>query len=102
MDSIVNHIHSMGLKSTQPIISKFTGVKIAHTEDINGIYFELIEALLKSHGPLETVTYHNPCHLRNAQKVHDKVENLLKRLPGFRCVPAADADSCCGGGATFF
>ncbi len=45
MDSIVNHIHSMGLKSTQPIISKFTGVKIAHTEDINGIYFELIEAI---------------------------------------------------------
>jgi catechol 2,3-dioxygenase-like lactoylglutathione lyase family enzyme len=45
IDSIVNHFHNMGLKSTKPIKSKFTGVKIAHTEDVNGIYFELIEAI---------------------------------------------------------
>ncbi|MBW2369379.1 MAG: (Fe-S)-binding protein [Deltaproteobacteria bacterium] len=50
----------------------------------------------------ETVTYHAPCHLRNAQGVKAEVIQLLSKLPHIDYVQSADYDSCCGGGGTFF
>jgi glycolate dehydrogenase iron-sulfur subunit len=73
--------------------------------DVSEFLYEHIEQLvplLESDNKIEKVTYHNPCHLRNAQGVKDKVESLLARIPGVDFVPVSDADSCCGGGGTFF
>jgi glycolate oxidase iron-sulfur subunit len=64
--------------------------------------FDELKPLLKSVNQVEKVTYHNPCHLRNAQGVKNKVETLLAKIPGVDFVPAVDADTCCGGGGTFF
>ncbi|MDZ7760382.1 MAG: (Fe-S)-binding protein [Desulfovermiculus sp.] len=48
------------------------------------------------------VTYHSPCHLKNFQKVSAQIDTFLRDLPGVRYVQAADWESCCGGGGTFF
>ena len=48
-------------------------------------------------GPvLETVCFHDPCHLRHGQKLVLPQRNLLERVPGltFRDIP--DEGQCCG------
>lgn len=64
-------------------------------------HFHLLKPHLKADGTGKPVTYHNPCHLRNAQGVQGKVERLIKKLPNSEFRPAVDADSCCGGGGSF-
>jgi glycolate oxidase iron-sulfur subunit len=64
-------------------------------------HYDLIEPHLRQLSPPETVTYHNPCHLRNAQGIRGIVEQLLSRLPGVTHVPSKDAESCCGAGGSF-
>ena len=44
LESIVDHLHSLGISSTESSVSPYTKVNIAHASDVNGIYFELIEA----------------------------------------------------------
>jgi glycolate oxidase iron-sulfur subunit len=70
-------------------------------EFINANY-DLLAPKLQSNVARETVTYHAPCHLRNAQGVKTDVIELLKKLPHLNYVQSADYDSCCGGGGTFF
>lgn len=64
-------------------------------------HFSLLEPHFNYHAPAKKVTYHNPCHLRNAQGVLNKVEQLISKLPNIDFCPSVDADSCCGGGGTF-
>jgi glycolate oxidase iron-sulfur subunit len=64
-------------------------------------HYDLLEPHLRRLQPPETVTYHNPCHLRNAQGIKGLVEHLLSRLPGATYVPSKDAESCCGAGGSF-
>lgn len=47
------------------------------------------------------VTYHDPCHLVNAQKVQAQPRNLLKAIPGVEYVELPGAGDCCGGGGAF-
>ncbi|MCP4110414.1 MAG: (Fe-S)-binding protein [Desulfobacteraceae bacterium] len=61
--------------------------------------FAALEPFLRKTGREIRVTYHSPCHLRNAQA---QTEQLLESLPGVDYARAADADLCCGGGGTFF
>ena len=49
----------------------------------------------------KTVTYHDPCHLRKAQKIKDQPRSLLKRIPGLSFHDVKDPDRCCGFGGTF-
>lgn len=44
MESLVNIFHNLGIKTTESSVSPFTLVNLAHALDVNGIYFELIEA----------------------------------------------------------
>lgn len=64
--------------------------------------YALLEPKLDPDISAETVTYHAPCHLRNAQGVKTEVIELLKRLPHVTYVQSSDFDACCGGGGTFF
>lgn len=53
-------------------------------------------------GRLErTVTYHDPCHLLNAQKLSAPPRKLLAQVPGLKVVPLAESDLCCGGAGTY-
>ena len=42
------------------------------------------------------VTYHDPCHLRRAQKVWKEPRKILSLIDGLEFVELPDADRCCG------
>ena len=53
--------------------------------------------LEKPQGRVEArVTYHDPCHLRRAQKVWKQPRDLLKQIDGLEFVELPEADWCCG------
>jgi glycolate oxidase iron-sulfur subunit len=56
---------------------------------------------MKENGQKVRVTYHDPCHLVNAQKVTAQPRNLLKSIPGVEYVELPGANECCGGGGAF-
>ncbi len=43
-----------------------------------------------------TVTYHEPCHLANAQGVREPPVRVLRRIPGLELRPLPDSTRCCG------
>ncbi|CFX44739.1 Glycolate oxidase, iron-sulphur subunit [Syntrophomonas zehnderi OL-4] len=47
------------------------------------------------------VTYHDPCHLANAQGIKEEPRELLRRIPGVELIEMKDANRCCGGSGTF-
>lgn len=47
------------------------------------------------------VTYHDPCHLVNAQGITEQPRELLRRIPGVELVEMPHAQSCCGGSGTY-
>ncbi len=53
--------------------------------------------LEKPQGRVEArVTYHDPCHLRRAQKVWKQPRELMKMIDGLEFVELPEADWCCG------
>jgi len=65
-------------------------------------HIDLLQPILSFNANDITVTYHSPCHLRNAQQVQHQIESLLGSLPGVSYCRSIDFDSCCGGGGNFF
>ncbi len=49
----------------------------------------------------QTVTWHDPCHLRNYLKVADAPRQLLRAAAGPRYVEAGGSDLCCGGAGAY-
>ncbi|MDD3270225.1 MAG: (Fe-S)-binding protein [Syntrophomonadaceae bacterium] len=47
------------------------------------------------------VTYHDPCHLANAQGIKKEPRELLQRIPGVEYVEMGLANRCCGGSGTY-
>jgi glycolate oxidase iron-sulfur subunit len=47
------------------------------------------------------VTYHDPCHLANAQGIKAEPRELLKMIPNVELVEMQDANRCCGGSGTY-
>ncbi len=60
-----------------------------------------LEELIQQGGKAKNdiITYHTPCHLRNS---FISAEPMLRKLEAINFKPASDANSCCGGGGTFF
>ena len=53
--------------------------------------------LEKPKGKVEArVTYHDPCHLRRAQKVWKQPREIMKLIDGLEFVEMPEADWCCG------
>lgn len=48
-----------------------------------------------------TVTFHDPCHLKQHQGVATAPRRILKSLPGIAYVEMDQADACCGLGGSF-
>ena len=44
-EAVVNYFHSSGIQCTESSVSPFTRVNIAHAKDLNGVYFEVMEAI---------------------------------------------------------
>lgn len=60
-----------------------------------------VKAPASSDGEKLKVTYHDPCHLANAQGIKAEPRELLKRIPGVELVEMKDANRCCGGSGTY-
>ena len=52
-------------------------------------------------GITKKVTYHDPCHLVNAQKITQQPRALLKLNPDVELVEMKNANRCCGGSGTY-
>lgn len=50
---------------------------------------------------INSVTYHDPCHLRQHQGVFAEPREILKSLPGINYIEMPNADACCGLGGSF-
>jgi len=61
---------------------------------------EKLREVLSSHPP-ETVTYHDPCHLRKAQGIDSEPRQLLELIPGITFKEMAAPEACCGLGGTY-
>ena len=55
----------------------------------------------KQAGGGKTVTYHDPCHLKNSFGITAQPRALLAGLPGYAFKEMADAGTCCGCGGSF-
>jgi catechol 2,3-dioxygenase-like lactoylglutathione lyase family enzyme len=44
-EAVVSDFHSLGIECTKSNVTPFTHVNIAHAKDLNGVYFEIIEAV---------------------------------------------------------
>ncbi|MCA0153128.1 VOC family protein [Winogradskyella vincentii] len=44
-EGVVSEFHNLGIQCTKSSVSPFTHVNIAHAKDVNGVYFEIIEAI---------------------------------------------------------
>ena len=56
---------------------------------------------MKENGKKLRVTYHDPCHLVQGQKITAPPRNILKAIPGVEYVEMPGAGDCCGGGGSF-
>ena len=52
-------------------------------------------------GAVDSVTYHDPCHLRRLMAVVEEPRAILRHLAGDGYAEAPNPDSCCGFGGTF-
>lgn len=50
---------------------------------------------------LKKITYHDACHLANAQGIRAEPRALLKSIPGVELLEVADAHLCCGSAGTY-
>jgi glycolate oxidase iron-sulfur subunit len=48
-----------------------------------------------------TVTYHDPCHLKNALGITEEPRQLIRTNPRYQLAELAERNSCCGMGGTF-
>ncbi len=48
-----------------------------------------------------SVTYHDPCHLKNSLGVVAQPRALIKASKGYKLVEMAEAGTCCGSGGSF-
>lgn len=83
---------------------EFTDVLGADAERFSSRVRDISELLVDelqdvSAAVTETVTYHDPCHLRYAQGIHRMPRDLLARFSDYREMPGADL--CCGLGGLF-
>jgi glycolate oxidase iron-sulfur subunit len=71
---------------------------MAFSSEVRDVSEFLVEIPLeKPKGKIQTrVTYHDPCHLRRAQKVWKQPRDILKLIDGLEFVEMPEADWCCG------
>lgn len=89
----------------------FKGLKIedeaydfsSHVMDLTSFLVNVIDIQIPEVGydKKVKVTYHDPCHLANAQGITKEPRELLKRIPGVEFIEMNNANSCCGGSGTY-
>jgi len=69
--------------------------------DISEYILKHVDLKIDRNGqPFKRITFHQPCHLREAGR-QDDAEKLLQALPYVKYIPMEDADFCCGSAGTY-
>jgi glycolate oxidase iron-sulfur subunit len=55
-----------------------------------------LQAPEPDHAPVQTVTYHESCHLCHGQKVCSQPRQLLRSIPNLKLVELPESSWCCG------
>lgn len=50
---------------------------------------------------IKKVTYHDPCHLANAQGITQEPREMINRMPGTELIEMNESNRCCGGSGTY-
>jgi glycolate oxidase iron-sulfur subunit len=89
----------------------FKGLKIedeayafaAKVMDVTKFLIDVMDIEIANNTSLKKVkvTYHDPCHLANAQGITKQPRELLQRIPGVEFVEMGEANRCCGGSGTY-
>jgi len=71
--------------------------------DLNKLLVDILNIDLQGEEPARKVkvTYHDPCHLANAQGIKEQPRELLRRVPGVEYIEMRDSNRCCGGSGTY-
>jgi len=108
VDLIVTDCGSCSCTLTHEYREMFSGTAFdshakAFTEKVRDLSAFLAEEINRVDGevPPVRVTYHDPCHLRKAQKVIAPPRHLLKLVNGVELVEMAEPERCCGGSGTY-
>ncbi|HSH54087.1 MAG TPA: (Fe-S)-binding protein [Methylotenera sp.] len=70
-------------------------------QDISAFLMSCDWANVKIQALDERIYVQDPCTLRNVQKSHQSVYNLLKKIPGADIQPLAGNGQCCGGAGAY-
>ncbi len=74
----------------------------AKVKDLNVFLVNDLDIKVPNNHKLDLkVTYHDPCHLANAQGITREPRELLNKIPGVEYVEMSLAQRCCGGSGTF-
>lgn len=71
--------------------------------DLNKFLIEVIDIKIPENvqNKKTKVTYHDPCHLANAQNIKKEPRELINRIPGVQLIEMSEASRCCGGSGTY-
>lgn len=71
--------------------------------DLTKFLIDILDIKLPEKNTIEKikVTYHDPCHLLNAQGITQQPRELLQRIPEVEFVEMPLAARCCGGSGTY-
>ena len=72
----------------------------AKCKDISEILCDLPAQAPRHPLPLR-VAYHDACHLRHAQAIHEQPRRLLSTIPGLEVVEVEEASLCCGSAGVY-
>jgi glycolate oxidase iron-sulfur subunit len=72
----------------------------AKCKDITEILCELTPIAPRSPLPLR-IAYHDACHLRHAQGIHQQPRQLLAGIPGLEVAEIAESSLCCGSAGVY-
>ena len=72
----------------------------AKCKDITEILCEL-EPIAPRHPLPMRIAYHDACHLRHAQGIHQQPRQLLAGIPGLEVAEIAEASLCCGSAGVY-
>ena len=72
----------------------------AKCKDISEILCDLPAQAPRHPLPMR-VAYHDACHLRHAQAIHEQPRRLLSTIPGLEVVEVEEANLCCGSAGVY-
>ncbi|HEY4379509.1 MAG TPA: heterodisulfide reductase-related iron-sulfur binding cluster [Acidobacteriaceae bacterium] len=72
----------------------------AKCKDITEILFELDPISSRNPLPLR-IAYHDACHLRHAQGIHQQPRQLLAKIPSLEVAEIAESSLCCGSAGVY-